>query len=405
MNISVSNSISFEKLFGEIVSHIDSVISEIEKKQDSPMYGVYNVDYKLRYITPENMMTFTDNIVNMIKGKVIQCNVADYEMFATESVKRFLKTNGSYPLNESSGNADVFVNPKEMCLDDILTMVRQRVPNISVYSREDMNDRLAFVKEDIKKLKELKFTHAMRNIVNNIDKISKAICTECGDMMLMHTIQEFILFSSALLLNTLDEIIGYMSPKAGYDLKDIQEACYDDEDVEPYYVTECCLLKTNDMTLKSRIPFNCNIRNIVLGDTTEMFEDTLRALKFITSSSKSPISHLILNELSEDDMKEFNKSYNFREAEKYIRMNSNESNPCHVDNIKDDKMPSGDSNRIDAQFRTSSSWLNVITSGNNYLDGNYRRDAIGNNEKHPITTSLDFLYKSYNPCDACESKE
>ena len=42
-------------------------------------------------------------------------------------------------------------------------------------------------------------------------------------------------------------------------------------------------------------------------------------------------------------------------------------------------------------FETNVDWLDTIAFGNNYLDGNYRRDAVGNNKVNPITNTLDMI--------------
>jgi hypothetical protein len=56
-------------------------------------------------------------------------------------------------------------------------------------------------------------------------------------------------------------------------------------------------------------------------------------------------------------------------------------------------------------FHTDVNWLDKIAYGNNYLNGNYRVDGVGNHHMDPIRNSLDTLYRMYGDCDLVESKE
>lgn len=395
---------SFHDLFVGLTKHIDKEMSMITSTKDSdfPMYGVCNVDYQLRYITPENISEFIDNLCKCHKAGILGYHVSDYEMFSVESVKKFLESNGSCPFDNTTGNMNVYINPKEMTLDDMIIMIRQRVPQNNVYSKSDMISRVNSdtFRHDIKTLTDMKFTATMRNIVNNIDNILKTAKIHNDDLS-KYIIEEFVLFSCVLFLNTLDEIISYMNPRSEYNFKDIQEA-YVDENGNPadaYIITECCLLKTNNMMIKSKIPFNCNMRDIVLQDTHPKFEDTVRALRFITKSKRSPISILIGMHLD----KECTVNIDLGFEENVIRMIRNVTLPNR--NNENKEYPNVDETLDKQGFTTTLSWLDTITSGNNYLDGNYRRDAVGNNEVHPIGSTLDYIYKTYNICGSCDNKE
>lgn len=395
---------SFRDLFAGVVKQIDKELSMITSTKDSdfPAYGVCNVDYQLRYITPENISEFIDNICRCHKVGIMGLHVSDYEMFSVESVKKFLESNGSCPFDNTTGNMNVYINPKEMTLDDMIIMLRQRVPQNNVYSKADMISRVNSdtFKNDIKTITDMKFTATMRNIVNNIDNILKT-AKVYNDTLVRFTVEGFIMFSCVLLLNTLDEIISYMNPRSEYNFKDIQEA-YVDENGNPadeYIITECCLLKTNNMMIKSKIPFNCNMRDIVLQDTHPQFEDTARALKFITKSKRSPISILIGMHIDKDYVSNLDLHFD----ENTIRLIRNVTFPNHNNENKD--YPNVNETLEKQGFETTLSWLDTITSGNNYLDGNYRRDAVGNNEVHPIGSTLDYIYKTYNICGSCDNKE
>lgn len=395
-----SNYSSFVDLFNELTKQIDKELSDITNMTKFPMYGVCNVDYKLRYITPENISEFIDNIYKCYRSGILENHISDFEMFSVESVKRFLNTNGSCSIDNTTGNMNVFVNPKEMTLDDIIIMIRQRIPQNNVYSKNDMISRIndENFNNDIKTIKDMKFTATMRSIVNNLDKILMEMRL-VNDKTISLIIQEFIIFSCVLLLNTIDEIISYINPSSEYNLKNIQESYIDENGNvgDAYYITECCLLKTNNMIIKSKIPFNCNMRDIVLQDTHKNFEDTLRALRFIMKSKRSPISMLV-TEYMDKDFKECNSCD--KNVMRLIRRASNSNMSSDIEGSKSEDFLDNK-----AGFTTTLSWLDTITSGNNYLDGNYRRDAVGNNEVHPIGSTLDFIYKTYNICGSCDSKE
>lgn len=396
-------STSFRDLFTGLTKQIDKELSMITTVDaaDFPMYGMCNVDYQLRYITPENLSEFIDNLCKCHRAGILGTHISDYEMFSVESVKRFLESNGSCPFDNSTGNMNVYINPKEMTLDDMIIMIRQRIPQNNIYSKSDMVSRINSekFKQDVKTLSGMKFTATMRNIVDNSDKIFKA-ANICNDVAAKYTTESFILFSCVLFLNTLDEIISYINPRVEYNLKDIQESYFDENgnQTDEYLITECCLLKTNNMMIKSKIPFNCNMRDIVLQDVHPTFEDTLRALRFITKSKRSPISILIGMHLNKEDRENIDCGFD----ENIIRLVRNVSYPNYEINTE---YPNVDKVLHEKGFTTTLSWLDTITSGNNYLDGNYRRDAVGNNEVHPIGSTLDYIYKIYNICGSCDNNE
>ena len=69
-----------------------------------------------------------------------------------------------------------------------------------------------------------------------------------------------------------------------------------DEESQPIsgeVVTECCLLKTGNIRHTAKIPFDINMRNIVLQDMHPKFKDTLAAIEYITQDSRSPIAQLL----------------------------------------------------------------------------------------------------------------
>lgn len=160
-------------------------------------------------------------------------------------------------------------------------------------------------------------------------------------------------------------------------------------------ITECCLLKTNDFMIRNKIPFNCNIRDVVLQDVTPTFKDTRSAIYFMTHDSRSPIAVLLRKYINID-----NCGRDFSNAELISKMFIKQ-NHCSNNNInykrECGKSYIGDLYDLN-DFHTDVNWLDKIAYGNNYLDGNYRLDTMGNNASHPITTTLDLIYSMYSGC-------
>lgn len=153
-------------------------------------------------------------------------------------------------------------------------------------------------------------------------------------------------------------------------------------------VTECCtgFLKTNDYIITNKIPFNCNMRDVVLQDMHPQFKDTISALKFIMNDERSPVHQLIIQYYTEpiDDY----------DPELIIKMffgccHRDCFDPNSRDHMANDK----------ACMNTDVNWLDKITYGNMFLDGNYRRDGLGNQHTHPIMNTFETIYKMFGGCD------
>lgn len=152
------------------------------------------------------------------------------------------------------------------------------------------------------------------------------------------------------------------------------------------YVTEFCLVKTNDMNIRSRIPFDCNMRNIVLQDCTPNFKDTRSALFFMLKNPRSPIHAMVIEAATEK------RIAGPRECVPDLQMFEPYFRECMHDS------PLGfEYDR--AGFITDVNWLDKIAYGNNFMDGNYRMDAMGNETRHPILTTLQTLHKMYCGCN------
>lgn len=189
-------------------------------------------------------------------------------------------------------------------------------------------------------------------------------------------------YDSKLAQEKIDDFIKHPSSKV-YGDKQINEQFTD-------FYTECCILKTNDLRIRSKIPFNCNMRDIVLQDLHPVFKDTESAIMFMISDERSPITGLLRKYRTIDKVQP-----NFRVLNMFMHIK-----PCdYMDAAKD---PYYKQNELG--MHTDPNWLDKITYGNSFLDGNYRTDAVGNNKFSPIEQSLDHLYSMYC-CEGLKTNE
>ena len=160
------------------------------------------------------------------------------------------------------------------------------------------------------------------------------------------------------------------------------------------YVTECCgFIKCNDYIITNKIPFNCNVRDIVLQDVHPTFKDTISALKFIMNDERSPIHQLVIQYFTEPI-----EDYDPNMVVKMFM------GCCHKDLFDPMYTPSDmgtyeNLKNSAASMNTDVNWLDKITYGNMFYDGNYRRDALGNNKVQPIMNSFETIYKMFGGCD------
>ena len=153
------------------------------------------------------------------------------------------------------------------------------------------------------------------------------------------------------------------------------------------YVTECCLLKTNDIMIRNKIPFNINMKNMVLQDMHPTFKDTVSAIDFLLQNANSPISMLIWKYSDPKTMRPIDPVTVVR---MFLGMPA-----CAVDNFSNTA-------RIynATDFHSDVNWLDKITYGDPYQANNYRaEDMPGNDNRHPIVETLGMIYKMYGDCN------
>lgn len=156
------------------------------------------------------------------------------------------------------------------------------------------------------------------------------------------------------------------------------------------YVTECAIIKTNDLNIRARIPFDCNMRNIVLQDVTPSFKDTMSALHFMVDSPRSPIHVLLVKYAT------MTKLPGAIECQPTIDMLKPYFYHCDGCTGWNDNGRAFLEDR--AEFLTDVNWLDKIAYGNQFMDGNYRLDAVGNETRHPLVQTLCNLHRMYCGC-------
>lgn len=157
------------------------------------------------------------------------------------------------------------------------------------------------------------------------------------------------------------------------------------------FVTECCLLKTDSSIFRSKIPFGCNFRELILGDMTPDFKDVKSAIYYIIKNPKSPIAQLltkyvnVANICVPDATMVSNMIFKHREK-------SFDDGSWY--NTKTGQRVFEDMYSVN-DFHTDVNWLDKIVYGDPAYDGNYRRDNTGNQAVHPILNTLDTIYHIY----------
>lgn len=387
---------SFKRMFDGMITAYGDSLKELNKAKSAlkAEYGVCACDYNLRYITPKNVSSFVSNLVKGIDSGMFHGKIGDVEMFTVASVKRFLEENECVPFEDARiiNHDHSYVNPKDQTLQDLAFIAKNDIGEVAVYSHGEMVKRYELASEDIGKINNMHFAANMKNIVKQFPSVLEkgcegACCWSAGYRDIFRTyLEEFILFACTLNTMAVLQLLAYVSPSVDYTIKKKNE---NSEDL----ITECCLCKTNDYMIRNKIPFNCNMRDVILQDVTPDFKDTHDALHFIMLDARSPISILV-------------NKYASKEADVHsdcgliARMFlGNKHCHCGDDDLykheNGERLIGGQNPYETAGFNTKVDWLDTIAFGNNYLDGNYRRDAMGNNHSHPILNTLDMVYKIF----------
>lgn len=384
--------IKFDALVKAYSDSLES-LNKMSSGKISCDYGVCAATYNTRFIAPKDISTFVDNLLRAIEGGFFHDNMNDINTFIVASVKKCFEDNGSAPLDDDAavdGSHD-HVDPRAQTLQDLEMICANEYGPVAVYSKGEIVQRISLASKDIKKMNDMHFAANAKKLVEALPKILSDSCVYSMAMMkaITTTIQDFLLFAATVNTCTVLQMYAYCNPATDYTFKKVKKEDSDEENV----VTECCMCKTNDYMIRNRIPFNCNMRDVVLQDVTPNFKDTHDALHFIMKDSRSPIA-ILVNKYAPKDA-----GINFHGGDAIARMFLG-IDRCHERCLDDVFKKDGERECVRplddvAGFQTKVDWLDTIAFGNNYLDGNYRRDAVGNNHVHPITNSLDMIYKMY----------
>ena len=407
-NKSFTFSKAFLKEFECSMKVYDKTLEEFRKvlnshTTDSPdEYGVCNNAYHMRYLTPNNLSSYASYIIKAFNANLIHPNIGDMEKFTVGMIKQFLVENGCVPIEDSNIYGKQSYVTNQMTIQDLTILCENDVYSTSVCSKYDMTQRKASMKSDTDKMLNMHYDVNIKKIVNALpglmDKTDFKMCDYSMRRLIETYIETFILFANMMNTITMSNMILYCTPYSTYTIKhqeptpnDIKYNSLVNGDYHNECVTECCLLKTNHVMFNNKIPFNINMRDIVLQDMHPYFKDTKSALHFITTDTRSPIAILLT---------------------KYGDERIEHANPDMIMNLFVHDMrcmgcygPNVDSEYHRLDFHTDVNWLDKIAYGNNYLNGNYRADSTGNHHFDPISTGLDTLYRMFGDCGLTSSKE
>lgn len=392
----------FMDSFDVLVKTYSDALAALNKaatgKEFTSEYGICASSYNMRYVTPSNISTYIGNLIKGLKNGLFKDRISDVEMFTVESVKRFMTENGCEPFDDDAQVDDDHstVTPKEMTLTDLILQCENNIPQNCVYSKGEAVVRGELMQKDLKKINDMHFAANIKKITNSIPSILEKsedgpgiIGTPAYLMIFERFLEELVLAACSINIVCVLNMYAYIHPSVEYTRTDVNGEV----------VTESYMCKTNDFMIRSRIPFNCNLRDVALQDVTPDFKDLHDAVHFIMKDSRSPIAFLV-NKFATEDI-----NMHCGDCELVSRMFLGRN--CYHDHFdndlyqKDGDRVIGTDNPVRdiADFNTSTGWLDTITFGNNYLDGNYRRDAVGNNKVHPIMNTLDMIYKMFGGCE------
>lgn len=393
---------SFEETMAVLSEQLDR-LNDLSKHM-STGYGIYNCSYKMRYITPSDVGEYISNVHKGVMNNLIGTNPYDTEMFSVESAKRFIQNHDCVPFDAPSINGNSFAWKEHMTLQDLLLIHANDVYNKEVCSPFEQQCRYeSFKNGDLKIITDLHISANMKKIVDQFpDLVTKM---ENGEMYLNNPlvgklfralVEEFIIFATTLNMITISNMCKYLIPSAVYSTVSPSNEKHEDnidhgaeEEKISEYVTECCFLKTNGMVINKRIPFNVNMRNIVLQDMTPNLDDTRNAVRFILNDSKSPIHDLLVKYATVP-----RGEYGAEMVKQAFLTHSHGWNDSKSFAVKTE--PYAVLNKRTGFDNSDPSWLDKIVYGNQYLDGNYRDDNPGNQHVHPITYDISTIYRMFS---------
>lgn len=410
-------STEFKSTFDDILKTISEqfdILHSIKKNVMTTGYGAFHCSYKMRYITPKEISEFISTMTKCVKNGLISTSIGDINHFMTSYALKFLNDKNCSALDRSVMGNNYQID-KDSTLNEILLLCHNEVYATKICSTYEQTKRIECIQTDLKTMQDMHFVANLKSVVNSMETIFKKMCETSEDevevspivmdvMSLM--IEEFILFAATINSITLASMIDYVAPDATFspasqNIKDnynidsnesMGDSYKQDIEIKEHATintkkiwesfTECCLLKTNDLTINMKLPFDCNFRNVVLQDVTPDFKDTKSALHFILKDGRSPLTNIIAKYSDEH-----------RPHMRSDRVRNIFFNKQHFEPQRDILKMS--------DFHTDVNWLDKIAYGNIAYDSNYRNDAVGNNKFNPIVNKLETLYQLFSTPDDC----
>ena len=200
------------------------MLRSIEKEIKDTSHGVCNSGYNVRYITPSDISTYVANFDKALAAGLLQPSVGDCNLFAVESVKKFIEANGCIPFDMPTIGGTKNTTPTMADLGDLELIVANETFKKNVYSTSELKARTKYVKEDLKKFESMHFTAATRSLISKlptiIEKHSESACS-CTDIKCKHElgiyVGNFILFALKLNLLSLEQMRLYTVPQVTFD--------------------------------------------------------------------------------------------------------------------------------------------------------------------------------------------
>lgn len=277
-------SFSFTEHFGHKFKHsielyqmaLDRLNNLVHSAGDAD-YGYCSNKYSVRLITPNDISTFTSNLMKAFRIGMLSYNIDDIQKFAVASAYRFIEEHNDTPFNDTNvlgAFSNQYINPNDFTLTDLLTIAHNEVFPTDLHSNYEIGLHKMNIKEDLKKVNDLHFIGVMKNVVNAlpgiIDKSEGVVWMEEKSLLskvFIDAIESFIMF--AILLNT-TTIIGmtrYVDPSVSYNTRELGNG-------------DNAIHQESVDTTKNKPVF------IVLSEgKTPVLSDTIRW------KTKSPISH------------------------------------------------------------------------------------------------------------------
>ena len=223
----------FLNAFGESIAMYDDTLDQLDSlvhgKGFDDEYGICNCTYQMRYITPNDISSFINDLFKAISMKLIACDICDLQRFSVEMAKKFINDNTGVCVGRGNIMAkSTYEDPRVETLMDMLVATENTFFDRCVYSKFEMQQRAKDLKKDYDTINGMHFGATMKAVVKSLPEIIKKamqenasfVCCSCDTVM--DCIETFILFSVGLNTCMLTQMIGYCEPMTTYLRKEKQ---------------------------------------------------------------------------------------------------------------------------------------------------------------------------------------